>query len=114
MIPPAANPLYVLPVGAAGAYPVIYFCQLELPQLADAVSRQTLAVDPTVNRVARHTKMGHDLLDGVPAFRVPRTRLVVHSRISSHKVGNHSWPVCRSFSTRAHRPAASRTESSAQ
>jgi hypothetical protein len=50
-------------VGTTCAHPVIYLRNLELPKSPNTMGRQALAINPSINRVARYTQMLGNLVD---------------------------------------------------
>lgn len=49
---------------------------------------RALALDPAVDGIMRYAMVNHGPTYGVPPFRMSRTKMVAHSRISSQEVGN--------------------------
>lgn len=62
--PPSA--LFFAFVGSTSAHPLVDFGNLELPQAPNAMSRQALAINPPIDRIARDSQVLGDLFDGYP------------------------------------------------
>jgi len=65
--------LFFFFVGTTDAHPVIHLRNLELPEAADPVSWQTLAVDLAINRVASHAEVLGNFLDRNPRLTHDKT-----------------------------------------
>jgi hypothetical protein len=79
----------------ASTHPIVHLGNLEFPEAADAVGRQSLCIDPPVDRVSPDTKMFCNLLDGYPwlsHFRTPSTlKWKGQNRTKSQRTQLNSW-----------------------
>ncbi len=74
-------------IRAIAAYPRIPLGNREFPQAPDSVCRQSLAVNPSVNRIACHAQMLDELFDGYPRL--------------SHRVNEHCCGYLHNFGSQS-------------
>jgi hypothetical protein len=55
--------------GTASMDPLVDLRELELPEPADSMSGEVLALDPSVDGILCHTEVARDFVHGNPGFR---------------------------------------------